>query len=53
MKAILTITSGNKDSKNFTRDLEVTPDEYEYLKRCERFINQGDNHFIGVHLYQL
>ena len=26
MKAILTITSGNTDSKNFTRDIEITPD---------------------------
>lgn len=53
MKAILTITSGNKDPKNFTRDIELTQEEFDYLRKCERIINQGDNHYMSISLYQL
>jgi hypothetical protein len=53
MKAILTIASGNKDPKNFTRDIELTQEEFDYLRKCERIINQGDNRFMSISLYQL
>ena len=34
MKVIMTIKKGNKDPENFTRELDMTPQECEYLKEA-------------------
>lgn len=53
MKAILTIKKGNKDSKNFTREIELTAQECEYLKDTARIINEkGGEDFLSVYISQ-
>lgn len=53
MEIILSITSDNKDQKNFTRTFDVTPDEYDYLVKCVGAINKGGNHFMGVYVSKI
>ena len=54
MKVIVTIKHGNKDPGNFTRELDMTPEECEYLQEAARIINsKGGEHFLGVFEYQI
>ena len=54
MIVIMTIKRGNKDEKNFTRELEMTPQECEYLQEAARVINgKGDEEFMGVYVHQI
>lgn len=54
MKVIITIKRGNKDHENFTREIEITPQECEYLKDAARIINyKGNENLIGVYVRQI
>lgn len=54
MKAILTIKSGNKDNKNFTRIIDMTAEEYDYIKETAIAINsKGGENFIDVFVFQI
>ena len=53
MKAILTIKTGNKDHKNFVREIEVTPDEYDYLQIAARSINKTGEQYMSVYLKEI
>lgn len=54
MKAILTIKRGNKDAKNFTKELNVTPQEYDYIKEAACIINsKGGEEFISIYLFEI
>lgn len=54
MKVILTINKSNKDKENFTRELELTMRECEYLKDAARIINQkGGESFLSVHVSEI
>lgn len=54
MKVIMTIKKGNKDPENFTRELDMTPQECEYLKEAARIINSnGKQNYIGVFVHQI
>lgn len=54
MKVIMTIKRGNKDEKNFTRELDMTPQEYDYIKNAASVINcKGGEDFIGVYVHQI
>ena len=49
MKVIMTIRQGNMDKGNFTRELDVTPQECDYLKRCAlEARNNGGKPYIEV-----
>lgn len=50
MKAILTIKNGDKDSKNFCRELEIAPEEYDYL--CDVSRKSGEK-FLSVYVSQI
>lgn len=39
MKVILTIKEGNKAEKNFCKEIELTPQEYDNLKEIARKVN--------------
>lgn len=52
MKVIMTLKQGNTDEKNFTRELEVTPQEYEYLMETSSCINQNGEEYMGVYIYK-
>lgn len=54
MKVILTIKQGNKDERNFTRVLEVAPQEYDYLIETARIINHdGGQQYMGVYIMEV
>lgn len=54
MKVIVTIKKGNKDPENFTRELEMTPQECEYLQETARVINHnGEQQYLGVFVHQI
>lgn len=54
MKVILTIKKGNKDPENFTRELDITPQECDYLKDAARLINyKSKENCIGVFIHQI
>ena len=49
MKVIMTIRQGNMVEVSFTRELEVTPQECDYLKQTARIINQnGEQEFMNI-----
>lgn len=52
MKVIITIKKGNKDPENFTREIDMTPQECEYLQKTARIINsKGGEQFLGVYVH--
>lgn len=54
MKVIMTIKQGNMDKGNFTRELDVTPQECDYLKQAARIINQnGGQEFVGIYVKEI
>lgn len=54
MKVIVTIKKGNKDPENFTRELEMTPQECEDLQEAARVINHnGEHQYLGIYVHQL
>ena len=54
MKVIMTIRQGNMDEVNFTRELEITPQEYDYLKQTARTINQnGGQEFMNIYVKEV
>lgn len=54
MQVIVTIKQGNKDPRNFTRELEMTQQECEYIQKTARIINsKGGEQFIGVYVHRL
>ena len=51
MEVIVTIKKGNKDPENFTRELEMTPQECEYLQEAARVINHnGEHQYLGIYV---
>lgn len=54
MKVIVTIKRGNKDTENFTRELDMLPGECAYLQEAARIINsKGGEDFLGVYVKQI
>jgi len=39
MKVILTIKEGNKAKENFCKEIDLTPQEYDKLKKIVRRVN--------------
>ena len=54
MKAIVTIKDGNKAEKNFCRDLDITPEEYEILNEAFLHIRQQTGQeFASVYIHEI
>lgn len=54
MKVIMTIRQGNMCETNFTRELDVTPQECDYLKETARIINQnGGQEFMNIYVKEV
>ena len=54
MKVIVTIKQGNKDPENFTRELDMTQQECEYLQKTARIINgKGGEELVSVYVHQI
>ena len=54
MKVIMTIKDGNKAEHNLCRDIEMSPQEYDFLKEVCRNINQKTGEeCITAYVYQI
>lgn len=54
MKTIVTIRRGNKDANTFCKEIEMTPQEYENLKKISIAINsKAGEECVTAYVYQI